>query len=154
MEFTVNPNQNSIDYSLEIKNFNIYKIINQRYPFIFIDKIKAFEKGKSIHGIKNITQTCPYYITETGTLPLFVIVELMGQLSEVLLRLSFDLAERRGFLAGVQSFEINNSNIPYDILSIKNEILINTVDMYKTKSTIFTNNHLLCQGVFIHVFRK
>lgn len=154
MEFTVNPNQTSIDYPSEIKNFNIYKIINQRYPFIFIDKIIAIEKGKSIHGIKNITQTCPYYLTETGTLPLFVVIELMGQLSEVLLRLSFDLTERRGFLAGVQGYEINNSNTPYDNLSIKNEILINTVDMYKTKSTIFTNNHLLCQGVFIHVFRK
>lgn len=150
----INLNQTSIKDQLRVDKLQIHKIIKQRYPFIFVDRILEFEIGKDIHGIKNVSLGCSYYDPETGTIPLFVIFELMGQLSEVLLRLSYDLSEKKGLLAGIQGFEINNHNAPYDNLNIKNEMLIATADMYKTKSAIFINNQLLCQGIFIHVFRK
>jgi len=137
---------------------NIYlktnEVLKQRYPFSLVDRVIEIDLGKSIHGIKNISQACQYYDSESGALPLFFTLELMGQLSEILLRLSYDLSEKKGLLAGVQGFEKYSQIIHCDILSIKNELLATANDIYKTKSAIIINNNLYCQGVFIHAFRK
>ena len=40
---------------MELGILEILKILPHRYPFLLVDRIVAFEKGKSITGIKNVT---------------------------------------------------------------------------------------------------
>ena len=44
---------------ITLTNVEIQKILPHRYPFLLVDKIVAFEEGKSITGIKNVTANEP-----------------------------------------------------------------------------------------------
>ena len=68
--------------SLPIEAKDIQKLIPHRYPFMLIDRITAFESGKSLIAIKNITMNEPQF---TGHFPDFpvmpgvLVIEAMAQ---------------------------------------------------------------------------
>lgn len=131
----------------------ISKYMDQKYPFCVVDRISDIEVGKRIVGYKNISSGDFYFQSSSNEIPLFVLLELMGQLSELLLRISADLSTQKGFLAGVQNFEIYNINEISNSLIVKNELLASAAGIYKTSSTIYQNDKILCKGVLIHIFK-
>jgi len=138
---------------MRVDTLDISKYFKQKYPFCFIDRVVEFEIGKSITGYKNESTASIYFESESGQIPLFALVELMGQLSELLLRMSIDLTEKTGYLAGVQDVKINNKIELFDKLIVKNELITSFSGIYKTSSTIYHNNEVLCKGILIHNFK-
>src|ERR1700738_1733614 len=65
----------------------IMKNLPHRYPFLLIDRIIAYEKGKLLTAIKNVTINEPYFaghFPQRPVMPGVLIIEAMAQTAAVL----------------------------------------------------------------------
>lgn len=70
---------------------DIIRILPHRYPFLFVDRIVAFEPGEKVVGIKNVTIDEPFFqghFPGKPIMPGVLIVEAMAQTGGVLAGLS------------------------------------------------------------------
>ena len=74
--------KNKVNISLPIEAKDIQKLIPHRFPFMLIDRITAFESGKSLTAIKNVTMNEPQFVghfPEYPVMPGVLIIEAMAQ---------------------------------------------------------------------------
>ncbi len=70
---------------MALENFDIQQILEylpHRYPFLLVDKVIAFEPGKSITAVKNVTYNEPFFqghFPKKAIFPGVLIVEAMAQ---------------------------------------------------------------------------
>ena len=65
----------------------IKEYLPHRYPFLLIDRVVAFEKGKRVTAIKNVTVNEPFFqghFPHYAVMPGVLIVEAMAQAAAVL----------------------------------------------------------------------
>lgn len=65
----------------------IKKVLSQRYPFLMVDRVIEFEKGKKVVGIKNVTLNEPFFQGHFPTrkvMPGVLISEAMAQTGAML----------------------------------------------------------------------
>ena len=66
----------------------ILRILPHRYPFLLVDRVTEFEKGKRIVGIKNVTINEPFFVGHFPGLPIMpgvLVIEAMAQVGGLLL---------------------------------------------------------------------
>ena len=71
----------------------IKKILPQRYPFLFIDRILEFEKHKKLVALKNVTTNEEYFrghFPEAPIMPGVLLIETMGQAGIIFLNLNIN----------------------------------------------------------------
>ena len=67
---------------MELNFEQITKFLHQRYPFLLVDKILEFEKGKRVLSLKNVSVNEPYFqghFPEKKVMPGVLISEAMAQ---------------------------------------------------------------------------
>lgn len=72
---------------MELNLKAIKKVLHQRYPFLMVDKVIKFEKGKQVIGIKNVSVNEPFFqghFPERKIMPGALISEAMAQTGAVL----------------------------------------------------------------------
>ena len=114
--------------SLPIEAKDIQKLIPHRYPFMLIDRITAFESGKSLIAIKNITMNEPQF---TGHFPDFpvmpgvLVIEAMAQACGALAILTEGGRDPDEiyFFAGIDDARFKRQVIPGDRLVFEIELL-------------------------------
>jgi 3-hydroxyacyl-[acyl-carrier-protein] dehydratase len=65
----------------------IKEYLPHRYPFLLIDRVIAFEKGKRITAIKNVTANEPFFqghFPHVAVMPGVLVIEAMAQAAAVL----------------------------------------------------------------------
>ncbi len=65
----------------------IRKYLPHRYPFLLVDRVVAFESGKSIRAIKNVSVNEPFFnghFPQVPIMPGVLIVEAMAQAAGIL----------------------------------------------------------------------
>jgi len=70
---------------------DIIRILPHRYPFLLVDRIVEIELGKRVVGIKNVTNTEPFFqghFPGNPIMPGVLIIEAMAQVGGILARLS------------------------------------------------------------------
>jgi 3-hydroxyacyl-[acyl-carrier-protein] dehydratase len=69
----------------------IATMLPHRYPFLLIDRIVGFERGKHVTAIKNVTVNEPYFqghFPGHPVMPGVLIIEAMAQAAGVMIKLS------------------------------------------------------------------
>lgn len=69
----------------------IFDMLPHRYPFLLIDRVTAFEPGKRLTALKNVTFNEPYFqghFPGNPVMPGVLILEALAQASGVLVQLS------------------------------------------------------------------
>ena len=114
--------------SLPIEARDIQKLIPHRYPFMLIDRITAFESGKSLTALKNISINEPQF---TGHFPDFpvmpgvLIIEAMAQACGALAILTEGgrNPDEIYFFAGIDNARFKRQVIPGDRLVFQIQLL-------------------------------
>lgn len=105
----------------------ILKVLPHRYPFLLVDGIVAFEKGKSIIGQKNVSFNEPFFMghfPEEPVMPGVLQIEALAQVSCILVALSFpeDSAGKRPAFAGIEEARFRRPVRPGHILTLIGEL--------------------------------
>ncbi|UXI66804.1 3-hydroxyacyl-ACP dehydratase FabZ [Tahibacter amnicola] len=69
----------------------IFDLLPHRYPFLLVDRVTAFEPGKRLTAIKNVTINEPFFqghFPGNPVMPGVLIIEALAQASGVLVQLS------------------------------------------------------------------
>jgi 3-hydroxyacyl-[acyl-carrier-protein] dehydratase len=105
----------------------ILKILPHRYPFLLVDGIISFEKGKSIVGQKNVTFNEPFFVghfPDEPVMPGVLQIEALAQLSCVFMTLSYpeDSVGKRPAFAGIEAARFRRPVRPGHILTLTVEL--------------------------------
>ena len=71
----------------ELSLNQIKELLPHRYPFLMLDKVTAFEHGKSLTAVKNVTNNEPFFpghFPQRPLMPGVLIVEAMAQAAALL----------------------------------------------------------------------
>lgn len=93
-----------------IMNFEeVKKLVPQRYPFLFIDKVVELEEGKRVVCLKNVSGNEPFFaghFPEYAIMPGALTLEALAQAAIILFKKSFKQDDNPGavfLLAGVKA---------------------------------------------------
>lgn len=103
----------------------IAAMLPHRYPFLLLDRVTAFEQGKRITALKNVSVNEPFFqghFPGHPVMPGVLIVEAMAQAAGVMVKLSEqdDLAQIKVFyLVKVDKARFNRIVVPGDQLRLE-----------------------------------
>ncbi len=116
----------------------IKKLLPQKYPFLFIDKVVEFQKGSKIVCLKNITGNESFFVghfPDFAIMPGVLILEAMAQASIILFRKSFDADKDKDkvFLLASANVRFSKPVFPGDqlILEINTEKVVSNAAIVK-----------------------
>ena len=135
-----------IEYD-EIRN-----LLNQKEPFIFIDRIIELEKKKHIIALKNVSGNDPWFVghfPEKAIMPGALLLEAIAQTSMVLMRVSFpDNNEKLGLFNTVRG-RFSRVVVPGDQLYIKVDIDKMTSQGGVVSAEAKVNAEVVCTGTLV-----
>lgn len=145
--------------SLPIEAKDIQKLIPHRYPFMLIDRITAFESGKSLIAIKNITMNESQF---TGHFPDFpvmpgvLVIEAMAQACGALAILTEGGRDPDEiyFFAGIDDARFKRQVIPGDRLVFEIELLQSKRGIGKFKAIAKVDGELAVEAGIMCAKRK
>jgi 3-hydroxyacyl-[acyl-carrier-protein] dehydratase len=116
----------------------IRKLVPQKYPFLFIDKVVELQKGSKIVCLKNISGNESFFaghFPDFAIMPGVLILEALAQASIILFKKSFDAEEAKDkvFLLGSADVRFTKPVFPGDqlLLEINVEKLISRAAIVK-----------------------
>lgn len=105
----------------------IATMLPHRYPFLLLDRVTAFEHGKRVTALKNVTINEPFFqghFPNHPVMPGVLIVEAMAQAAGVLVKLSAAPAAMQAivfYLVKVDKARFNRIVVPGDQLRLEVE---------------------------------
>ncbi|MBQ9601276.1 MAG: 3-hydroxyacyl-ACP dehydratase FabZ [Neisseriaceae bacterium] len=144
---------------LPIEAKDIQKLIPHRFPFMLIDRIVAFESGKSLKAIKNITMNEPQFMGHFPDFPVMpgvLIIEAMAQACGALAILTEGgrNPDEIYFFAGIDNARFKRQVIPGDQLVFEIELLQSKRGIGKFQARAFVDNELAVEAEIMCAKRK
>ncbi len=105
----------------------VKRLLPQKYPFLFIDKVIELEKGKKIVCLKNVSGNEPFFVghfPNYAIMPGALTLEALAQASIILFKKSFDTLANEGtvFLLGSVRASFSKPVFPGDQLILEIDI--------------------------------
>jgi len=134
------------DFTIEA----IQKLLPHRYPFLLIDRIIAYEPGRSAKGIKNVTineQFFQGHFPQHPIMPGVLIVEAMAQVGGIILTQLPGAEGQLSLFAGIDGVRFRRPVVPGDQLVITAELLqIKLKKFGKIQTRAEVDGQLVCEG--------
>ncbi len=138
----------------------IKRILPHRYPFLLVDRVVDYEKGKWIKTIKNVTINEPFFMghfPKQSVMPGVLVVEAMAQSGGILSFLSLDDDEFEASIGGnkaVYFMEIDKAKfrrpvIPGDRLEMHIEMIKRKMEVWKMQGRCFVDNNLVAEAIMM-----
>jgi 3-hydroxyacyl-[acyl-carrier-protein] dehydratase len=131
----------------------IMRRIPHRPPFLMIDRAEAYEAGKTLTGVKNVTINEPFFqghFPESPVMPGVLIIEAMAQTGGLLMSKSWD-ADPTGkiiLFMSVDNCRFRHPVRPGDVLKLVVEVLRSRSDVVKFKGRGLVNGKLAAEAEF------
>ncbi len=116
----------------------IRKLVPQKYPFLFIDKVVEFQKESKIVCLKNVTANESFFaghFPDFAIMPGVLILEALAQASILLFKMSFNTEEDKDkvFLLGSTDARFSKPVFPGDqlLLEVNTEKVISKAAIVK-----------------------
>lgn len=128
----------------------ILALLPHRYPFALVDRVIAYEPGRSAVAIKNVTFNEPHFQGHFPGRPLMpgvLIVEAMAQVGGLIVTQMPDLPKGLFVFAGIDGVRFRRPVVPGDQLRIHCELLsIKRRRFGKVKAEATVDGQLVCSG--------
>ncbi|MEW9809945.1 MAG: 3-hydroxyacyl-ACP dehydratase FabZ [Candidatus Symbiodolus clandestinus] len=129
----------------------IIELLPHRYPFLLVDRVLRFEKGKQLRAVKNITFNEPFFqghFPENPVFPGVLILEAMAQATGVLAFKSagsLQLGELYYF-AAIDHARFKRPVIPGDQMILEVEFLKERRGIARFKGVATVDNDIVCEA--------
>ena len=130
----------------------ILKYLPHRYPFLLVDRVLEYEKGKSLLALKNVTHNEPFF---TGhfpgkpVMPGVIVIEAMAQAAGMLTLLTNNTEpEKRElfYFAGIDNARFRRIIEPGDQLYLQVEVERSKRDLWKFKTQALVEDQVACSA--------
>jgi 3-hydroxyacyl-[acyl-carrier-protein] dehydratase len=145
-----------------VRNLNIteiLKILPQKFPFVFIDRVVEIDPGKKIVAIKNVTGNEAYLQGHFPSNPIFpgvLLIEAMAQASIILYYSAYmdELDTTPNYYLGSVKAQFKHPVIPGDRVSIEvcSDKLIKTGGVVSAKALV--ENVIVASSELIFAVKK
>jgi 3-hydroxyacyl-[acyl-carrier-protein] dehydratase len=115
----------------------VLKFLPHRYPFMLVDRVVAYEPGRSIVAVKNVTFNEPHFVghfPQRPVMPGVLIIEAMAQAAGILAQLISGVrvdAKHLYYLVGVDNARFKRPVEPGDQLLLRAELQRSIRGMWK-----------------------
>lgn len=133
-----------MDVSLPVDVTRILNLLPHRYPFLLVDRVIGFERGKALTAIKNVTFNEPFFqghFPGHPVMPGVLIIEAMAQASGLLTQLSAaDGADEDPlyYLVKVDKARFTRTVVPGDqlVLEVKLKRTLRGMGLYEGRALV------------------
>ncbi len=144
-------------YEAPIDIQGILELLPHRYPFILVDRILDFDKGKNITGLKNVSMGEPFFqghFPGEPVMPGVLILEGMAQVGGLLAYLSAPemIGEKLVYFAGLDKVRFRKVVRPGDQLIFKLEMIRQKVKLTKMSGKAYVNDELVTEAELMATF--
>ena len=145
--------------SLPIEARDIQKLIPHRYPFMLIDRITAFESGKSLTALKNISINEPQFTGHFPDFPVMPGVLIIGAMAQACGALAILTEGGRNsdeiyFFAGIDNARFKRQVIPGDRLVFQIQLLQSKRGIGKFAAQALVDGELAVEAEILCAKRK
>ena len=138
----------------------IMGMLAHRSPFLLVDKVIAYEKGKSLTAIKNVTYNEPFFtghFPEVPTMPGVLILEALAQTCGLLTSQETGIKPESGvifYFAGIDNARFKRIVVPGDQLAM--EVSIDKIkrNLWRFKARASVDGELACEADLMCVFKQ
>ncbi len=140
---------------LEVQNH-----LPHRYPFLLIDRVLAFESGKSLVGLKNVTYNEPHFtghFPNKPVMPGVLIIEALAQATGIL---AFRTSNKRPddgslyYLVGVDECRFKQPVEPGDQLILEVEVIKSKRGIWKFSGVAKVDDRVVCSALLMCAERE
>ena len=136
----------------------IQKLIPHRYPFLMIDRAVNIVEGKSIVGIKNVTNNEPFFpghFPSHMVMPGVLIVEAMAQSAAVLVvhTMGEEAHGKVVYFMSVESCKFRKPVTPGDVLHIHCTAKASRGAIWKFEGIVKVDGQKVAEAVFSAMIR-
>ncbi len=135
---------------MELNVIDIMKKLPHRYPFLLVDKLVDFEKGKRVVGIKNVTINEPFFqghFPDHPIMPGVLILEAMAQVGGAFAMINDEIGEDRvTYFAGIDKARFRKPVIPGDVLRLELELLTCRRGIYCFSGKAYVDDSLVAEA--------
>ncbi|MFM7086925.1 MAG: 3-hydroxyacyl-ACP dehydratase FabZ [Cyanobium sp.] len=131
----------------------ILNLLPHRYPFALVDRVVAYECGRSAVAIKNVTFNEPHFQGHFPGRPLMpgvLIVEAMAQVGGLIVTQMPDLPKGLFVFAGIDEVRFRRPVVPGDQLRISCELIsLKRKRFGKVRAQATVAGELVCSGTLM-----
>ncbi len=137
----------------------IMQMLAHRYPFLMVDKVVDYQKGRSATAIKNVTMNEPFFqghFPGIPTMPGVLILEAMAQTCGILTSQETGITVDSGvifYFAGIDNARFKRIVVPGDQLVLHAEIDKVKRNLWKFKATAKVDGELACEADLLCIFK-
>lgn len=139
----------------EISIEEIMHVLQHRNPFLLIDRVKEYEFGKYVIGVKNVSVNEPWaagHFPEHPVYPGALIIESSAQTGGFLFYNPKETDRKKGgMLASVDSFKFIKAVYPGDQLVIRTELISHFGKFVKVKVAVTVDDKRTAEGELTYV---
>jgi 3-hydroxyacyl-[acyl-carrier-protein] dehydratase len=133
--------------------FDIQEILGllpHRYPFLLIDRVVEFERGKRLVAIKNVTFNEPFFQGHFPNVPIMpgvLVIEAMAQAGAIIMMSEIpDRHKKLAVFTGIEKAKFRNQVTPGDQLRIEVDVLAFRSRMGRMEARATVDGKLACQA--------
>ena len=129
----------------------IQKLLPHRYPFLLIDRVVEFEKGKRILGYKNVSFNEPYFsghFPQKPIMPGVLVLEALAQAAGILAFGTLEQGDEESsvyYLVGIDGARFKRPVVPGDSLMLEVEMVRQMRSIYKFNAVARVENEVVAQ---------
>jgi 3-hydroxyacyl-[acyl-carrier-protein] dehydratase len=137
------------DVRLPLEQPDILKILPHRYPFLFVDRIVAFEPDRRIVGIKAVSHNEPMLVRGpegADALPTAVLTETVAQVGAILVLLKPENRDRLVFFMGIDRVRFRAPVYAGDVVEVEALVEVLRDKVGRFRGTARVNGRVVARG--------
>ncbi|WP_238652755.1 3-hydroxyacyl-ACP dehydratase FabZ [Paenibacillus piscarius] len=133
----------------------IYSLLEQRPPFLFLDKLLELEQGVCAKAVKNISMNEPFFSGHFPRQPIMpgaLIMEAAAQLCAVVMGRADEPQDKLPVLIKVELMKFLKPVVPGDRLELEARLLSGTPSLFKFSVEGFVEGRKAASGILVFSF--
>ena len=138
---------------------DIMRLLTHRSPFLLVDRVTDYQRGKSLLGLKNVTYNEPFFVGHfplVPTMPGVLMLEALAQACGLLAVLDSGVRPESGhilYFAGIDEVRFKRVVVPGDQLVLDVRLEKTKRNVWKFKTFARVGNEVACEALMTCVLK-